>query len=53
MLAHLSAENNTPAMAKNAVGRALAAAGYRGTLSVAPRSEAGPVYRVARQGVCP
>lgn len=53
LLAHLSAENNTPAMAKNAVGRALAAAGYRGTLSVAPRSEAGPVYRVARQGVCP
>ena len=51
LLAHLSAENNTPAMAKNAVGRALAAAGYKGTLSVAPRSEAGPVYQIARREV--
>lgn len=50
LLAHLSAENNTPALARNAVGRALAAVGYRGTLSVAPRSEAGPVYQVV-QGV--
>ena len=37
ILAHLSKENNTPQMALNAVGRALEAKGYTGTLSVAPR----------------
>jgi len=39
VLAHLSAENNTPAMARNAAQAALA--GWDGTLIVAPRSEMG------------
>ena len=37
LLAHLSRENNTPQMALNTVGRALEAAGFTGSLSVAPR----------------
>lgn len=40
VLAHLSAENNTPAMARNAAEAALA--GWEGRLLVAPRSERGP-----------
>lgn len=39
VLAHLSAENNTPAMARNAAETALA--GWEGRLIVAPRSERG------------
>lgn len=46
VLAHLSHENNTPAMALNAVGTALSAAGYGSVLlSAAPRSEPGPRIR--------
>lgn len=48
VLAHLSHENNTPAHARAAVCRRLAAMGCDGnrdiTLSVAPRSENGPSY---------
>lgn len=51
LLAHLSAENNTPAMALRTVGTALSAAGYAGGLAAAPRGEAGPVYQVTREGV--
>lgn len=39
VLAHLSAENNTPAMARSAAERALS--GWEGTLVVAPRREPG------------
>lgn len=39
LLAHLSAENNTPVMAWNAVARALAETGDTPSLSVLPRSE--------------
>jgi len=39
ILAHLSAENNTPQTALNTVGRALEAISYDGSLCVAPRSE--------------
>lgn len=39
ILAHLSAENNTPAMARNAAERALL--GWEGRLMVAPRQEKG------------
>lgn len=39
ILAHLSAENNTPALARNAAERALL--GWEGRLMVAPRSEKG------------
>lgn len=38
VLAHLSEENNTPAMARSAVERSLAAAGFSPRLTVAPRS---------------
>ena len=44
ILAHLSEENNTPQMARSAVGRALEAVGYQGRLSVAPRREMGEVH---------
>ena len=53
VLAHLSRENNTPAMAQNAVCCALAAAGVKATLSVAPRDERSGAYTVraaVRQG---
>ena len=46
ILAHLSEENNTPALAKRVVGQALEAVGYRGTLEVAPRYEPGRQYRL-------
>ncbi|MCI9647993.1 MBL fold metallo-hydrolase [Oscillibacter sp.] len=51
VLAHLSRENNTPAMAKNAVETALSAAGLAPALSVAPRAalgEAHVVWEVSR-----
>lgn len=45
LLAHLSHENNTPAMALHAVRRALDAEGYHSVaLSVAPRSECSGVH---------
>ena len=46
VLAHLSRENNTPAMALNAVSTALSAAGLSPTLSVAPRETLGPCHTV-------
>ena len=53
VLAHLSAENNTPARARQAVERRLRAIDCDPegdvTLGVAPRSESGPVY-VLEQG---
>lgn len=52
ILAHLSAENNTPAHARQAVERHLLGAGIQPdrdvTLTVAPRAELGPVYRLER-----
>lgn len=44
ILAHLSAENNTPQLALDTVGRALEAAAYTGELSVAPRSERDKIH---------
>lgn len=45
LLAHLSAENNTPAMALAAVRRALEDAGQSPSLDVAPRDRLFPAYR--------
>lgn len=44
ILAHLSAENNTPQVALNTVGRWLEAAGFDGELVVAPRGETGKIF---------
>ena len=52
ILAHLSQENNTPAMARNAVETALSAAGLSPALSVAPRDCLSTPYTVCRRGVC-
>lgn len=52
VLAHLSRDNNTPAMALNAVETALSAAGLAPALSVAPREEVGPCHTVVRRAVC-
>ncbi len=52
VLAHLSRENNTPAMARSAVETALSAAGLEITLSVAPRDCPGPAHRVCRRTPC-
>lgn len=52
ILAHLSRENNTPAMAQTAVERALSAAGVSPLLSVAPRDCLGPAHTVSRRSVC-
>lgn len=52
VLAHLSKENNTPAMARRAVETALAAAGLEPALSVAPRDAIGPAHVVCRRAVC-
>lgn len=52
ILAHLSQENNTPAMARNAVETALSAAGLTPTLSVAPRDHLSTAHTVGRRGVC-
>ena len=52
ILAHLSRENNTPAMARNAVETALSAAGLDPVLSVAPRDTLGPAHVVSRRVVC-
>lgn len=46
ILAHLSRENNTPAMAKNTVEAALSAAGLSPALSVAPRDSLSEAYHV-------
>lgn len=52
VLAHLSRENNTPAMAQTAVEQALSAAGISPLLSVAPRDCLGPAHVVCRRSVC-
>ncbi len=52
VLAHLSRENNTPAMAQTAVEQALSAAGTAPLLSVAPRDCLGPAHVVCRRSVC-
>ena len=52
ILAHLSRENNTPAMALAAVEAALFAAGLAPLLSVAPRDLPGAVHTVCRRSVC-
>ena len=53
VLAHLSRENNTPAMALTAVETALAGAGLAPALSVAPRDTLGPAHvLVRRAAVC-
>ena len=52
VLAHLSQENNTPAMAQTAVETALSAAGLAPALSVAPRDRLGPTHTVCRRAVC-
>ena len=53
ILAHLSAENNTPARALETVRRRLRAMGCDPegdiTLAVAPRTEVGPTYRLERR----
>jgi phosphoribosyl 1,2-cyclic phosphodiesterase len=51
VLAHLSAENNTPLRAEDAVRRALAAAGYEAGVAVAPRRELSACFR-AEEAVC-
>lgn len=52
VLAHLSKENNTPAMARNAVEIALSAAGLTLRLSTAPRDCLSGAYMVSRRAVC-
>lgn len=52
VLAHLSRENNTPAMARNAVETALSAAGLSPVLSVAPRDCLSGPHFVSRRAVC-
>ena len=52
VLAHLSKENNTPAMARTTVEIALSAAGLAPVLSVAPRDCLGPCHTVKRRPVC-
>ena len=52
ILAHLSQENNTPAMALFAVETALSAAGLAPELTVAPRDTLSRIYTVSRRSVC-
>lgn len=52
VLAHLSRDNNTPAMALNAVSSALSAAGLSPRLSAAPRDTTGPCHTVIGRVVC-
>lgn len=53
ILAHLSRENNTPAMASRAVELALSAAGFSDVrLTVAPRDHMSEAYRVNRRTLC-
>ena len=52
ILAHLSRENNTPAMAFNAVETALSAAGFAPVLSVAPRDHLSEAHVIAGRAVC-
>ncbi len=54
VLAHLSSENNTPARAREVVCRRLGAMGCDPerdvSLSIAPRGDLGPTYRLGREG---
>lgn len=52
VLAHLSKENNTPAMARRAVETALSAAGLAPALSVAPRDTLGEAHVVREASRC-
>ena len=52
ILAHLSRDNNTPAMALRAVETALSAAGLAPALSVAPRECLSQTYRISGRAVC-
>ena len=52
VLAHLSKENNTPAMARTAVETALSAASLSPRLSVAPRDTLSEAHTVSRRAVC-
>ena len=52
ILAHLSRENNTPAMALRAVETALSAAGLAPEVTVAPRETLGAPCEVRRRGIC-
>ena len=52
VLAHLSRESSAPAVARNAVGTALSAAGVAPTRSVAPRDCLSEAYPVIRRTVC-
>lgn len=52
VLAHLSRENNTPAMARNAVEAALSATGLSPALSVAPRDAVGQAHVVREASPC-
>ena len=52
ILAHLSRENNTPAMAQRVVETALSAAGLDPLLSVAPRDHLSGAHVVSRRVVC-
>lgn len=52
ILAHLSRENNTPAIAFHAVEQALTAAGLAPALSVAPRDTLSEAHQVVRRSVC-
>ena len=52
VLAHLSKDNNTPAMALNAVESALSAAGLSPVLTVAPRDTVGPCHTLERRAAC-
>ena len=52
ILAHLSADNNTPTLALQAVSAALGAAGLAPQLSAAPRSTLSLCHRVIRRGIC-
>ncbi len=52
ILAHLSRENNTPAMAQRVVETALSAAGLDPLLSVAPRDHLSEAHVVSRRVVC-
>lgn len=52
VLAHLSRDNNTPAMALNAAAAALDGAGLAPELSVAPWDTVGPCHIVRRRALC-
>lgn len=52
VLSHLSQENNSPAMARNAVETALSAAGLEPELSVAPRDTLSDAHIVSRRTIC-